>query len=134
MLLHQCFFYLTDIERWAWVAYRTRCCVIRVLHGCHACSVCNMTQPECCPMQAVWTGQTHPWYMILVFHRFVMSIDGNTPLVMCRWKITAEIQDGWRKDAEGIRNVEKHLWQFFDFRSFITHFSQLMWKCNYKCN
>ena len=42
---------------------------------------------------------------------------------MRRWKVTVEIQDGWRKEAEGIRNVEKHLTNF-DFRSFIAHFSQ----------
>ena len=34
---------------------------------------------------------------------------------MRRWKVTVEIQDGWRKDAEGIRNIEKHLWQILIF-------------------
>ena len=33
-----------------------------------------------------------------------MSIDGKMRLVMCRWKVTVEIQDGRRKDAEGIKN------------------------------
>ena len=31
---------------------------------------------------------------------------GNTRLVMDKWKVTVEIQDGWRKDAEEIRNVD----------------------------
>ena len=28
-------------------------------------------------------------------------------LVMSRWKVTVEIQDGWGKDAEGNKNFEK---------------------------
>ena len=34
---------------------------------------------------------------------------------MSKWKVTVEIQDGWRKDAELTRNVEKHLCQIFIF-------------------
>ena len=28
---------------------------------------------------------------------------------MSRWKVTIEIQDGWRKDAEGIKNIDSRL-------------------------
>ena len=43
--------------------------------------------------------------MLLAMQR--SGVDGNTRLVMIRGKVTVEIQDGWRKDAGGIRNVEK---------------------------
>ena len=36
------------------------------------------------------------------------------------WKVTVEIEDGWRKDAEGIRNFEFSLESAYYF---ITHFS-----------
>ena len=39
---------------------------------------------------------------------------------MCKWKVTVEIEDGWRKDAEGIRNVDSHLESSYYF---ITHFT-----------
>ena len=41
---------------------------------------------------------------------------------MRRWKVSVEIKDGWRKDAEGIRNVKKTFVTNFDFGSFMTHF------------
>ena len=40
-------------------------------------------------------------------------------LVMRRWKVTVEIQDGWRKDAEGIRNIDSLLESVYYL---ITHF------------
>ena len=96
------------------MVYRTWCCVIRVhnptLPGCRVYNVCNMTQPECCHKQAVYD---QPYtYMIHVTRlaRCVMSI--------C--KVTVEIQDGWRKDAERIRNVDFRLERAYYF---ITHFS-----------
>ena len=50
----------------------------------------------------------------------VCIVDGNTRIVMGRWKGTVEVRDGWRKDAEGIRNVDSHLESAYYF---ITHFS-----------
>ena len=47
------------------------------------------------------------------------EIDGNT-LVMYGWKVTVEIQDGRRKDAEVIRNVDSRLESAYYL---ITHLS-----------
>ena len=46
--------------------------------------------------------------------------NNNKTKVMPRWKVTVEIQDGRRKDAEGIRNVDSCLESAYYF---MTHFS-----------
>ena len=43
---------------------------------------------------------------------------------MSRWKVTVEIQDGWRKDAEGNKNVENKSDKFwFSFRESLLFYN-----------
>ena len=96
------------------MAYQTWYCVISVhnltLHRCHVCYVCNMTVTWVLSLASSLDQSYMPMiqvtYLAQVCNKYV---DGNTRLVMRRWKVTVEIQDSRRKDAEGIRNLEKHL-------------------------
>ena len=100
-------------------------CTIRVqnptLHGRHACNVCNIWRRLSVVTRKQFGPPIYTHDTCYTSCTGLLCVNGNTRLVVFRWKVTFEIQDGWRKDAERIKmskNTCDKFWFSFFYNTF----------------